>query len=315
MSSILVTGASGLIGGRIAARLSERGIDVIGIDARPPKMPDIPYSFITADINDTHRLHAATMRKPLEAIVHCGGISGLMVARDNPFLICETNIRGTAQVFELARIRAVRRVVFCSTLMVYGGNSDGVLTEASSLMPASMYAASKVAGEAILRAYAEEHGIDGVALRISHVYGPGRETECFIRQMIEDAIARRPTLLPHARRSRRQYVYVDDVVDAILLAIMAPHLPQRAYNIAAHEQLTIEEVAHVAKHVLGPIEVGFDDANDPPEYRMGKLDISAAMRDLGFAPRRSLEQGISLYAKWLRSANDAVKKGIVQTTG
>ncbi len=241
--TVLVTGASGLIGRAVAARLHAEGRDVIGLDRRPPPGHEA-VPFVEADLNDVHRLHAAARGRELTGIVHCGGVSGLMVARDNPFLICETNIRGTAHVFELARLVKAGRVVFCSSISAYGGTDlDALVTEDTPMRGLTTYGASKIAGEAILQAYAEEHGVDGVALRFTHVYGPGRETQCFVRQMIEDGLARRPSRLPHARRARRQYVYVSDVIDAICLALDADSLPRRSYNVGPGRQYTLAEVA------------------------------------------------------------------------
>lgn len=298
---ILVTGASGLIGHALATRLQAEGRNVIGLDRRPPPGGRAAFSFVEADLNDTHRLYAAVRGREPGGIVHCGGVSGLMVARDNPFLICETNILGTAQVFELARLVKPGRVIFCSSISAYGHQDvDGVVTEDTPMRGRTTYGASKIAGEAILQAYADEHGVDGIALRFTHVYGPGRETQCFVREMIQDALARRASRLPHARRSRRQYVYVTDVVDAIALALDAEALPRRAYNIGPGRQHTLGEVADAVRGVMGPLDVSFDDANDPREYQCGTLDITAAGRELGWRPKIDLSAGIAAYAQFLR---------------
>lgn len=296
--AIIVTGAAGLLGGRIAARFHRQGQTVIGMDRRRPAVT--PFGFVVADVNDVHRLYAATRSYRVAGIVHCGGISGFMVAKDDPFLVCETNVRGTYQILEAARALEARRVVFCSAIMVYGNQKAKTLKETARLMPLNVYAASKAASEQLVNAYAEQFGFDGVSLRISHVYGPGRETECFIRQMIEDKLGGRPTRLSQSRRSRRQYVYVDDVVEAIALAFGARRLKSRAYNITAGEEHSLADVARIADRVLGGIDVDFDDANDPPSYRVAKLDIAAARADLGYRPKIKLDAGIALYAQWLR---------------
>jgi nucleoside-diphosphate-sugar epimerase len=301
LPAILVTGAGGFIGARVAAHLHARGHAVIGLDRRPPASGVGRFPYLEADLNDVHRLYAAVKGRKLDAIVHCGGASGLMVSRDNPFLICETNIRGSMHVFEMARLLGPCRVVFCSSASAYGNPADPVITEDTPLRPTTVYGASKAAGEAILRAYAEEHGVDGIALRITHVYGPGRETQCFIRQMIEAALAGRPARLPQSRHSRRQYVHVTDVVEALALALDAACLPQRAYNVGSAEQHTLAGVADAVRQVVGPFDADFDDANDPPEYRYGRLDIAAAARDLGYQPKTALGPGIAAYAAWLRA--------------
>ena len=301
---ILVTGASGLIGHAVATRLHAEGRNVIGLDRRPPRAGSDAFPFVAADLNDVHRLYAVVRGRELAAIIHCGGVSGLMVARDNPFLICETNIRGTAHVFELARLVEPRRVIFCSSISAYGHQEvDGVVTEDTPMRGRTVYGASKIAGEAILQAYAEEHGVDGLALRFTHVYGPGRETQCFIRAMITDALARRPSRLPHARRSRRQYIHVTDIVDAIVLALAAETPPRRAYNVGPGRQHTLAEVADAVRGLMGRLEVEFDDTCDPREYACGTLDVTAAARDLGWRPKIDLASGIAAYAGFLSRAS------------
>ena len=89
-NTILVTGASGLIGHALATRLQTEGRNVIGLDQRAPRSGRASFPFVEAELNDVHRLYAAVRGREPAGIVHCGGVSGLMVARDNPFLICET---------------------------------------------------------------------------------------------------------------------------------------------------------------------------------------------------------------------------------
>ena len=309
MSTVLVTGATGLLGAGVARRLTSAGRKVVGLDNRLRSPEADAYPFFVADINDVHGMYAAANVAPVDAIVHCGGVSGAMLLRDKPFLICETNVRGTAQVLEIARVRKVRRLVFCSSIMAYGNVPADRLSEDTPLMPGNVYGASKAAAEAIILGYHREHGVDGVALRISHVYGPRRRTECFVRQIIEDSFARRTTRLPQSSRSRRQFVYVDDVVESILLALDAPALPQPAYNIAADEDHSLGQLAEVAGSVLDHVQVEFDETKNPPEYQIGKLDISAARRDLGYHPSMRLKDGISAYAEWLRRPAAAHRGG------
>src|SRR5207247_9213699 len=147
-------------------------------------------------------------------------------------------------------------------------------------------------------AYAEEHAVDGVALRFAHVYGPGRQTQCFIRDMITNALARRSSHLPYARRSRRQYIYVTDVVDAIVLALGADRPARRGYNIGPGRQHTLAEMADTVRGVMGSLEVEFDDTCDPREYACGTLDVTAAARDLGWRPKIELAAGIAAYAEF-----------------
>jgi nucleoside-diphosphate-sugar epimerase len=296
--TVLVTGAAGLLGEAVARRLHDAGRPVVAVDRRLPAEGRPAYPFHLAELDESHLIEVAA---PLDAIVHCGAVSGAMLARDDPLLVVETNVGGTARVLELARRRKARRFVFSSSLMAYGPQPVPVLAEEAPLLPVNVYGASKAAAEALVQGYVAAHGLDAVVLRISHVYGPRRETECFVRAVIEGRLAGRPVRIPQAPTSKRQYVYVDDVAEALLRALDTPPRLQIAYNVAGGEEHTLAEMAAEAAAALGPVRVEFDPANDPPEYRVPRLDISAAERDLGFRPRVALRDGIARYARWLET--------------
>jgi nucleoside-diphosphate-sugar epimerase len=286
-----------MIGRRVALALMSAGREVIGYDRR--NVPDAAYPCIEGDVLDIHRLYAAVAGGPIDAIIHCGGLSGLMVARDNPHLISQINIQGTVNVLELARVARARRVVLCSTIMVYGDAKGAVLDEAACPSPTTVYGASKLACEALMKAYADEREVDGVALRIAHVYGPGRETQCFVHDSIRAALNGRPVSLPHNASSARQYVHVDDVVAAILLAADHTSLRRRVYNVSAGEKHRLDQMTDIVSERLGGLTASFASL-DPPEYQTGLLDIGAARADIGYRPRYDLIGGIEGYAAHLR---------------
>lgn len=290
--TILLTGAAGLIGRALHKRLAERGNRVVALDRL--EGPGI----VACDLTEVHRLHELG---DAHAVLHCGAISGPMVARDNPHLIVQSNIVGTANILELARIRKMRRVVFLSSVSAYGSTPAGVdpVPEDVVLSPSSVYGASKVAGEALVNAYRRQHGVDGISLRPAWVYGPGRTTACAIRDMIQDAQAGRRTHFPFGRDFHRQYVHVDDVADAIMLALDAPELGQRAYTITGDSYLTLSEVAATVRKVLPQADIGMEAGRDPIDDVQARFDIAAAARDLGYRPRISLEDGVRSYAAWL----------------
>jgi len=290
--TVLLTGAAGLIGRALHKRLSERGNRVVAVDRL--EGPDI----VACDLTEVHRLHEFGKA---DAVIHCGAISGPMVARDNPHLIVQSNIVGTANILELARIGKMRRVVFLSSVSAYGSTPTGVdpVPEDVVLLPSSVYGASKVAGEALVNAYQRQHGVGGISLRPAWVYGPGRTTACAIRDMIQDAQAGRPTHFPFGRDFYRQYVHVDDVADAILLALDAPKFGQRAYTITGDSYLTLGAVAATVRRVLPQAEIAMEAGRDPVDDVQARFDTSAAARDLGYRPRIALEDGVRSYAAWL----------------
>jgi UDP-glucuronate 4-epimerase len=297
--TILLTGAAGLIGRVLHRRLAERGNTVIAVDRLDG--PDI----VACDLAEVHRLHE--LGSTAGAVLHCGAISGPMVARDNPYLIVQSNIVGTANILELARVRKMRRVVFLSSVSAYGNTPAGIdpVPEDVVLSPTSVYGASKVAGEALVNAYRLQHGVDGISLRPAWVYGPGRTTACAIRTMIEDAQAGRRTHFPFGRDFHRQYVHVDDVADAILLALDAAAFSQPAYTITGDSFLTLGQVAATVRKVLPRADITMEAGRDPVDDVQERFDISAAAADLGYRPRVALEDGVRSYAAWLAARRSA----------
>lgn len=291
--TVLLTGASGLIGRYVHRMLRERGDKVVAIDRIAGD------DVLACDLSEVHRLHE--LGSEAAAIIHCGAISGPMVARDNPYLIVQSNIVGTANILELARVKGMRRVVYCSSVSAFGNTPAGLdlVPEDVVLKPTSVYGASKAAGEQLLEGYRQQHGVDSVSLRPGWVYGPGRTTDCAIRTMIEDAQAGRPTSFPFGRDFYRQYVHVQDVADAILLALDAKELPRRSYTINGGTYLTLGDVAAIVRKVLPSARIEMGPGGDPIDDVQARFDLSAAERDLGFRPRIGLEEGIRSYAGWL----------------
>jgi nucleoside-diphosphate-sugar epimerase len=297
--AILITGAAGLIGFTLAKRLAGLGRAVIGTDAVPPD-EDGGFRFVRGDLTDSHRLHAIAA-EGLDGVIHCGAVSGPMLGRDNPRLVVESNVAGTANVLELARIHRLRRVVYCSSTSAYGDSMKDatVLDEQAPLAPRDIYGATKAAGDILTRAYAASCGLDAVVLRFSWVYGPRRRTECVIREMLKDAQAGRPTALPYGGGFHRQYVYIEDVVDALLAAYDAHLVGQPAFNITAGVRLSFEEIVGRMRLLYPQAEIALRPGPDPQDQVHARFDIAAAARHLGWRPQWPLEQGLAAYARWL----------------
>lgn len=303
MQTILVTGAAGLIGRRVLMRLRETGRRALGVDVVLAPS-DLPSEIV--DLKDAHRLHALALEHKIDSVIHCGAVSGPMVMIDNPIAIVEINIMGTGNILELARIHRMRRVVFCSSTSAYGrtpppANDTRGLAEDTPLRPTSVYGATKVAGEALVSAYRSQHGVDGVAVRLCWVYGPGRTTACVVRTMIEDAQAGRPTHLPFGADFPRQFIHVDDAVDALLAAHDADHCPGDVYNATGGDFTTIGEVAARVRDLIPEANITVAEGPDPLDDYQHRFDIAAIGSDLGFRPARPLERGLADYAQWIAS--------------
>ncbi|MEZ5903978.1 MAG: NAD(P)-dependent oxidoreductase [Geminicoccaceae bacterium] len=297
---ILVTGALGLIGNAARVALEDAGRPVVAVDRVAGEVAGRPV--LAGDVTAVHRLHALALEHGgFAGILHCGAFSGPMVAADDPAAMVAVNITGTANMLELARIHRVPRLVFCSSVSAYGNTPDGLdpVPEATPLHPTSVYGASKAAGEALVDGYAAQHGVDGLALRIGWVYGPRRTTACAIRDMLQHARAGRPVHLPFGADHHRQYVHVDDVARALVLALDAERPGQRAYNINGGTRVTLGEIAGIVGRVVPGASLTLEPGPDPVDDRQAQFDLSAAERDLGFRPAIGLEDGIRRYAAWL----------------
>ena len=301
-SVTLVTGAAGLIGSSVLAKLRAQGRRALGVDLAPkPQQSDVER----ADLIDIHRLHMIARNAGVTAIIHCGAVSGPMVMIENPYGIIQANVMGTANILELARIHRMRRVVFCSSASAYGptpkpSTADGALDENTPLCPSSVYGATKVACEALIRGYRVQHKADAVSIRLSWVYGPGRTTDCVVRTMIQNTLNGQATRLPVGREFPRQFIYVDDASDALIAALDAPVCPGAVYNATGGVSVTIGELAELVRAALGRGDIVVEDGPDPLDDLQHRLDISAIARDLGFHPKVTLPEGISRYAAWLR---------------
>ncbi|AJE48768.1 NAD-dependent epimerase/dehydratase family protein [Celeribacter indicus] len=297
--TVLVTGALGLIGHAVRLRLEERGDKVVAIDRVAGQIDGFDVS--ECDVTDIHGLYALARRHDFTHIVHCGAFSGPMVAADHPSRIVQVNIGGAVNIAELARNIGGARVAFASTATAYGVTPPGPVPEHTIMIPDSVYGATKASAEHLLNAYKLQFGLDTVSLRISWVYGPRRRTACLIRDMLCDALAGRASHIPFGKDFPRQYVHVDDVARAMLLALDTPLLPEQSYNITGGRRHTIGEVADIVSRVIPGARISVAPGEDPGDMRQALFDISAAARDLGYSPRVTLEDGIRSYFDWLKT--------------
>ncbi|RUZ77874.1 NAD(P)-dependent oxidoreductase [Mesorhizobium sp. M7A.F.Ca.US.006.01.1.1] len=294
--SILVTGANGLVGYDVVKRLVGQGRQVIAVDRSVSQVRVLTDRAFELEIGDIHKLHEIAFRYGIDAIIHCGGFSGPSLGRDNPALMFNVNVGGTLDVAELARQITIRsdrcRLLFCSSLTVYGNQAADDITEDFPLLAKQCYPSSKIAGEAIVSAYAEEHNVDAISLRIAGVYGPRRKTSCVLRLMISNALEGRPIHLPYGNGFPRQWVHVDDVVEGILLALDVNQPSIRKFNISAGVNPTIDEAASIIREAIPSADISLDEGADPDDVTLGRLSIDAARQELGFAPAVSLREGV-----------------------
>jgi UDP-glucuronate 4-epimerase len=322
MGAILVTGAAGFIGAHVCQALLARGERVIGLDNLNPYYdPALKQARLAALTRDAaggafafHRLdladHEAVLalmrtEAGIDRVVHLGAQAGVRWSLEQPFAYTAANVTGQLAILEGARRSEgrIRHLVYASTSSVYGARTDGAFRETDRTdHPASLYAATKLAGELMGRTYAELYRLPLTALRFFTVYGPwGRPDMAywlFTRAMLDG----RPIRLFNQGRMRRDFTFVDDVVSGILAVLGAPPAPgeHRTYNIgnSRPEELLdmvalLEELLGVtAKRELLPMQPG----DVPATY----ADVSAMQRDFGWAPATDLRTGLTRFVAWWR---------------
>jgi UDP-glucose 4-epimerase len=297
----LVTGGAGFIGSHLAARLVERGEAVRIFDnLSTGKLENIaPLGFrvelIKGDVRD-----AAAVRRAMagvEVVFHQAADPSVPRSMTDPAACYESNVLGTVNVLQAAREASVRRVVFASSCAVYGDAPGTPKTERMKPAPLSPYATSKLAGEHLCQVYTRVFGVEAVALRYFNVFGPRQDPASayapviprFVKALID---GERPVVYGDGEQTR-DFVYVDDVVQANLLAAQSPDAPGQIINIASGRSVslnrllaTLIETMSVPGHpVYLPARAG--------DVRHSAADVSAAAAALGFEILVPFELGLA----------------------
>jgi nucleoside-diphosphate-sugar epimerase len=297
--TILITGASGLVGYPLSKLLAARGDRVVGLDPADPPAAIDGVTHIGEGFGDYAAMLALLQEHEIGRIVHAGGISGPMLANDAPHLITGTNLVSTLDLAEAAYRTGVARFVYCSSGSAYGVTPDSPVREDTPFRPTTLYGATKAASDLVLMAYRAEYGLDAIGLRYSSVYGPRRTTDCAIRTMIEDAMSGRETKLDWGAGEFWPFVYVEDIVAATAAAVHAPPTSQYAYNVAGPDMPAVQRIAELVFESFpnALVELGSNPRRDKRE----RFDLSAAERDLGWTPEWTIERGVAAYIEWFLS--------------
>jgi nucleoside-diphosphate-sugar epimerase len=190
------------------------------------------------------------------------------------------------------------------------------MTEETALLPVTVYGATKAACDVIVRAYRLQHGLNATSLRIGRVYGPGRRTGSLITTMMEAAVAGRPLRLPASGGRRLQYVYEDDIVTALHLALDAPDLPQPSYNVSGPGSHSDEEIATVIGALVPGAAIAFEAGTlDDGSFPGAPLDCSAAQRDFNYTPQFDLERGLTAFLANLQNRPGKEKRRDISCFG
>lgn len=297
--NFLVTGAAGFLGSALANRLAHEGHQVRGLDdlsAGDPGRLQPNVLFTRGDVSDRPKLW--TLLQDVDSVYHLAARVSVPESVIYPREYNAVNVGGTVSVMEAMRDVGVRRVVLISSGSVYGDQQSQPLIEKTSPEPASPYAVSKLAAEFYVRTIGALWGIETVVLRVFNAYGPGQPLPAAHPPVIPHYLretARNGSLVIHGQGLQtRDFVFVDDVVEAMVASATAPSINRQVINIGSGEETNIRSLA---QHVIEAVGSGADwiymEDQDPGPSRMC-ADISLAKEKLGYQPKVSLQEGLSL---------------------
>jgi len=261
---------------------------------------------VVGDVLDSEFIAAAVVGA--DAVVHLAAESGVPISIEKPVESTETNVMGTLSCLEAARGAGIDRFVFASSSAAVG-NSEMPVHERRPTSPLSPYGASKLAGEGLCSAYFHAYGINTVALRFGNVYGPGSgHKTSVVAKFIRQAAAGETLEIYGDGSQTRDFIYVDDLVEAIRLAATAEGVGGEVFQIAAGSETTIGELTDALVRVMNGagerVKVRYTEPRLGDAQR-NYSDTSKARELLRWTPAVDLDEGLRRTADWFASADEA----------
>jgi UDP-glucuronate 4-epimerase len=328
---VLITGAAGFIGFSLARRLLRRGRAVVGVDsindyydpvlknARVAVLSQFSnFTFHKIDLADRKRVENVFRDGAFGPVVHLAAQAGVRYSLENPHAYLDANLAGFLNVLEGCRHRKTGHLIFASSSSVYGANTHLPFSVHDNVdHPISLYAATKKANELMAHAYSHLYALPATGLRFFTVYGPWGRPDMAMYIFAKAIDEGQPIRLFNQGQMRRDFTYIDDVVEAVerliakvpTKAALPPHgaldpatsvAPWRIYNIGNNRTVEVprvvelleKEFARKAKIELLPMQAG-----DVPETC---ADIDDLTRDIGFRPSTSIEDGVRTFVAWYK---------------
>jgi UDP-glucose 4-epimerase len=297
--NFLITGAAGFIGSTLANQLAREGHQVRGLDdlsTGDPQALSPDVHFTRGDVNDRPKLW--TLLQEVDCVYHLAARVSVPESILYPREYNAANVGGTVSLMEAMRDVGVKRVVFASSGAIYGNQETQPMTEGQTPIPSSPYAVSKLAAEYYVRTIGELWGIETTSLRIFNAYGPGQHLPAsnppvvpyFLRQALRSG-----TLVVNGDgRQTRDYVYVDDVVSAMVAAATAPNIDGLVINVGFGAETSTLTLADLALKVTGSRTNVVCSTQVPGGVSRLCADLSLAAQKLNYRPAIALEDGLRL---------------------
>ncbi len=308
--NVLVTGGCGFIGSNLVrlvldARPTWRvvNLDKLTYAGNAENLADLAshprYRFVRGDVADGDLVARLLGEERIEAVMHLAAESHVDRSIHHPAVFVETNVAGTQVLLEAAREFGVKRFLHVSTDEVYGSlGPTGYFTEESPLAPSSPYSASKAGSDLLALAYAHTFGLDVVVTRCSNNYGPYQFPEKLIPLMIANAVRDQPLPVYGDGRNVRDWIHVEDHCAGLVAAVERGRAGE-VYNLGGSNERQNLDIVHRVLDLVGKPRSLVQFVKDRPGHdRRYAMDASKARARLGWAPRRSFEEGLAETVRW-----------------
>lgn len=308
---ILVTGAAGFIGSHLVEKLLKDGFKVTGIDNFDPfydrrvkednisealKHPN--FKFIELDIRNYKGLFEK-LKEDYDAIAHIAAKAGVRPSINDPIEYQEVNLYGTQNLLEFAKKKNIKQFVFTSSSSVYGINKNVPWKESDHvLLPISPYASSKVSAELLGHVYSKIHNIRFIGLRLFTVYGPRQRPDLAIHKFVKLAMEDNPIPFYGDGKTSRDYTYVEDIINGIVLALNYTSTMYEIVNLGDHQSITLNELVTVIEQCINKkikLEIL---PKQPGDVDNTYADISLAKQLLKWEPTVTIKEGINKFVDW-----------------
>lgn len=292
---ILLTGAEGFVGRHLADALRKRNATVLPLS-------DERGNFV--DVRHWDSVEAAASRLvPVDMVYHLAALMFVPLSFEHPREIYDVNVLGTLNVLELCRIRRVSKFIFASSY-VYGRPQYLPVDEGHPLQPASPYARSKVLAESLCEAYSIDHGLDCLMMRFFNLYGEGQSEDFLIPSILRQLASGIVKLKDP--EPRRDYLYIDDAVDAYVRAGEYEGTGFEIFNLGFGRSYAVDDIARRVSRAWGlEVKITYEHERRREEIMDVVADITKARRLLGWHPKVDFDEGLSRYVDWYRSRHDA----------
>jgi len=316
MNTILVTGGAGFIGSHLCERLLNDGgrvvcldnfdnfydpnIKIKNVEAIARKYSE-QFELVTGDIRNHDHLMGIFQKNQIDSIVHLAARAGVRPSIVEPLLYEDVNIRGTIGLLEACKEHKIRNLIFASSSSVYGENQRVPFSERDlDIQPISPYGATKRAGELLCYSFHHLYGMNIACLRIFTAYGPRQRPEMVIHKFTRLIDQGEKIPLFGDGSSRRDYTYIDDLIEGIL-GVIHYHKGFEVYNLGESQTTSLKELIGLIESALGKkanIEVL---APQPGDVSITYADISKAKQMLKYRPKVEMEEGIKRFVEWYKA--------------